>query len=159
MKSATVKELKTELSNHSHEDLVKYCLRLSRFKKENKELLNYLLFESHNEMLYVESVKNEIEEQFKNVNKTSFYYIKKSVRKILRTAKKFIRYSDKKESEVEILLHFCQELKKFRPSYSENKVLTNIFTRQIECIKNAAKKLHEDLQFDYQEEIKQLLDS
>ena len=109
MKTASVKELKTELSNYSQEDLVKICLRLSKFKKENKELLTYLLYEAANETNYIESVKREIDTQFEQVNKKSYYFIKKSIRKILRMAKKYIRYSQKKEVEVEILLYFCQK--------------------------------------------------
>jgi len=53
MKSATVKQIKDELKDLSKEDLISTILRLSKFKKENKELLTYLLFESHNEGDYV----------------------------------------------------------------------------------------------------------
>ena len=59
MKAVTVKELKTELVDRSHSELMELCLRLSRFKKENKELLTYLLFESSNEAGYINSVKIE----------------------------------------------------------------------------------------------------
>ncbi len=157
MRAATVKELKTELSEYSQQDLVKICLRLSKFKKENKELLTYLLYEAENETNYIESVKREIDTQFEQVNRKSFFFIKKSVRKILRAAKKYIRYSQKKETEVEILLYFCQKLKEFKPSINKNRVLTNIYQRQIELIQKSIKKLHEDLQFDYEQEIKELL--
>ena len=48
-----------------------------------------------------------------------YFYIKKSVRKILRMAKKYIRYSKNKETEIEILLHFCTVLKNMKPSIIE----------------------------------------
>jgi len=153
MKAATVKELKTELSNYSQEDLIKICLRLSRFKKENKELLTYLLYEVDNEHNYVESVKRELDTQFEQVNTKTYYFIKKGVRKILRLAKKYIRYSSNKETEVEILLYFCQKLKEFKPSMTRNKVLHGIFLKQIERIQVLIKKLHEDLQYDYEQRI------
>jgi hypothetical protein len=57
MKAVTVKELKEELTNYTPKELRELCLRLARFKKENKELLTYLLFESSDEALYIESVK------------------------------------------------------------------------------------------------------
>ena len=60
MKTATVKEIKTELTHRSTQELIELCLRLSRFKKENKELLTYLLFESTHEEGYIESIKNEV---------------------------------------------------------------------------------------------------
>ena len=49
MKTATVTELKKELKTRSQSDLVELCLKLSKFKKENKELLTYLLYEADNE--------------------------------------------------------------------------------------------------------------
>nr|MCH9659401.1 hypothetical protein [Bacteroidota bacterium] len=96
MKPATVTQLKKELKFRSHEELVALCLRLSRFKKENKELLTYLLFEADHEESYVAEVKDLITEGFSNINTSSFYYVKKSIRKILRETKKYIRYSNSK---------------------------------------------------------------
>ena len=149
MKAVTVKELKTELINSSQSELVELCLRLSKFKKENKELLTYLLFEASNEAGYIEAVKLEIDEQFTLINTKTYYFIKKSVRKILRTVKKFIRYSKNKETEVELLLYFCQKLVDFRPSIQNNTVLKNICTREKASIQKKLLALHEDLQYDY----------
>ena len=73
MKAVSVKELKEELRNRSQKELLELCLRLSVFKKENKELLTYLLFESYDETLYIESVKKEIDEQFLQINKKTYY--------------------------------------------------------------------------------------
>jgi hypothetical protein len=149
MKTATVRELKNELQYRSQTDLVELCLRLSKIKKENKELLTYLLFEQSDEDAFILGVKREITSDFEMINRNSFFYIKKSVRKILRNTKKYIRYSKKKETEVELLLYFCQELKEFRPNYKNNVSLVNIFDRQILSIKKAIATLHEDLQYDY----------
>lgn len=156
MKAATVKELKTELTHQSQAELVELCLQLSKFKKENKELLTYLLYEAENEEGYIESVKNEIDEQFELINTSSYFYIKKSVRKILRIVKKYIRYSKQKETEVELLLHFCYVLKNMQPSIYKNVSLTNIFNRQVLLIKKSIATLHEDLQYDYNLELEDL---
>lgn len=158
MKAASVKEIKTELINYSQKDLVDICLKLSRFKKENKELLTYLLYEAADEANYILNVKNHIDHQFENINRKSYYFIKKSVRKILKEAKKYIRYSKKTETEVELLLYFCEKMKDFTPSIERNRVLKNIFLRQLEYVQAKIEKLHEDLQFDYKEEIKTLLE-
>ncbi len=157
MKAATVKELKTELTHQSQAELVELCLQLSKFKKENKELLTYLLYEAENEEGYIESVINEIDEQFELINTSSYFYIKKSVRKILRMVKKYIRYSKQKETEVELLLHFCHVLKNMEPSMYKNVSLTNIFNRQILLIKKSIASLHEDLQYDYNLELEDLV--
>ncbi len=149
MKTATIAQLKKELQYRSSDDHIQLCLRLARFKKENKELLTYLLFESENEESYIESVKLEIDDQFSMVNTNSYFYIKKSVRKILRTLKKFIRYSGNKETEVELLLYFCQKLKDFNPSIKRNVTLTNLYERQLVFIGKKITALHEDLQYDF----------
>jgi len=156
MKAVTVKELKIELSERSQSELIELCLRLSRFKKENKELLTYLLFESSNESGYIESVKIEIDNQFELINTKTYYFIKKSVRKILRIIKKYIRYSKNKETEIELILYFCKKLQQFKPSIKGNTVLHNIYLREIAGVRKKMKLLHEDLQYDYEIELKKL---
>lgn len=157
MKAASLKEIKTELSHRSTQELLELCLRLSKFKKENKELLTYLLFESANEEAFIRSIKTKIDEDFESINTKTFYFIKKSVRKILREIKKYIRYSQNKETEVELLLYFCHKLKDFKPSIKRNTTLINLYNRQIEYIQKKISTLHEDLQYDYEMEIEELL--
>lgn len=153
MKAATAKEIKQELTTRSPNELLEICLRLSRFKKENKELLTYLLFESDDEAGYISSVKEEIDEQFQNINRSSIYYIKKSIRKILTSTKKYIRYSQNKQTEVELLIYFCLKLRKFKPSVFRSLALRNLYARQIDLIKSNLSKLHEDLQIDYEDDL------
>ncbi|TCP22643.1 hypothetical protein EV195_11172 [Tenacibaculum skagerrakense] len=149
MKTATIKILKDELKHQSSDELLELCLKLVRFKKENKELLTYLLFEASNEDRYIESIKLEVDELFNEINTKSFFYIRKSVRKILSTLKKYIRYSKKKNTEVELLLYFCLKLKQFTPSILKSPRLQNIYDTQMRMAKKAMENLHEDLQYDY----------
>jgi len=149
MKAASAKEIKQELNNLSHEALKNLCLRLSRFKKENKELLTYLLFESYNEDTYINSIKQYIDEEFQNINTKSYFFIRKSVRKTLRNTKKYIRYSQKNETEIELLLYFCKTLKNFSPSIKHSVQLVNVYNRQLALAKKKILSLHEDLQYDY----------
>jgi hypothetical protein len=156
MKTASVKELKTELNDCSKTELVELVLRLSKFKKENKELLTYLLYMASDEDAYISSVKIEVDQLFKEINTSSYFYIRKSVRKILRIVKTYIRYSKKKETEVELLLYFCKQLKSLKPSINKNTTLKNLFERQIISIKKSVATLHEDLQYDYAVELEKL---
>ncbi|GAA3604051.1 hypothetical protein Q4Q39_09625 [Flavivirga amylovorans] len=149
MKAVTLREIKQELNTLSTQEIQELCLRLSRFKKENKELLTYLLFESHNESGYIESVKSYVDEEFELINRDSYFYIRKSTRKILRNIKKYIRYSQNKETEVELLLYFCQKLKGFSPSINRSVQLQNMYNRQLLLSKKIISKLHEDLQYDF----------
>ena len=156
MKAASIKEIKQELITRSPKELLELCLRLSRFKKENKELLTYLLFESDDEHTYIESIKKDIDDQFEQINRKSYFYIRKSIRKILSTTKKYIRYSGKNETEVDLLIYFCLKLKKFKPSMNGSAALQNMYIRQVELVKKTMSKLHEDLQFDYETEMNEL---
>ena len=157
MKSATVNQLKKDLTDTSREELVDLVLRLARFKKENKELLTYLLYEAEDEAAFIEEIKRESKVLFAEINTSSYYYIKKSVRKILRNIRKYIRYSQKKETEIELLLFFCKELKKMDPPFEGNVALTNLFARQVHAIKKSINKMHEDLQYDYNLELEEVL--
>ena len=156
MKAASLKEIKTELNHRSSQELLALCLRLSKFKKENKELLTYLLFESGDEENFIRGIKEKVDLDFEAINTKTFFYIKKSVRKILRELKKYIRYSQNKETEVELLLYFCEKLKDFKPSIKRNTTLTNLYNRQLEFISKKIKTLHEDLQNDYGHELENL---
>ncbi len=156
MKAAAAKEIKTALTELSQPDLVALCLRLSRFKKENKELLTYLIFEAEDEASYIESVKGEVDYELEQVNRKNYFFIKKGLRKILRMTKKYIRYSGNKETEVILLIYFCQRLRAFQPSIERSRVLKNMYLQQRKVIKTAIAKLHEDLQYDYLEELKEI---
>ena len=90
MKAVSLKLIKTEL-DLLHPDRVKaLCLQMAKFKKENKELLSYLLFEADNEQTYINDVKSQLDELFTEINKSNLYFAKKTIRKILRTANKYI---------------------------------------------------------------------
>ncbi|WP_233378510.1 hypothetical protein [Maribellus sp. CM-23] len=129
---------------------------MARFKKENKELLSYLLFEASNEEEYVRQVKEEIDLEFLSMNRSSYYLAKKTIRKVLKTTTKYIRYSGKKETEIELLLYFCKKLKQSKLNYKANRVVFNLYLNQVKRIQKAISDLHEDLQFDYREELEAL---
>ncbi|MDO6744774.1 hypothetical protein Q4553_09320 [Tenacibaculum soleae] len=156
MKTASIKALKDELKHQSSTELLELCLKLIRFKKENKELLTYLLFEAHDEERYIENVKDEMDILFESIKTKSYFFIRKSVRKILTNTKKYIRFSKKKETEVELLLYFCLKLKNFKPSIKKSPRLQNILVTQVKLIEKTLITLHEDLQHDYRLELDKL---
>jgi uncharacterized FlaG/YvyC family protein len=157
MDTASLSEIKKELGSLPTELITEHCLRLIKYKKENKELLSYLLFEVADEQAYIKRVKEEIDGQLKNLNKTNLYLAKKTLRKILRTTNKYIRFSVHKTTEVELLIYFCNKLRKSGLPVNRNKVLKNMYQRQIDRINKVMSALHEDLQFDYRSEIELLM--
>ena len=158
MKSATIHEIKQELSTAKPAQLVELCLRLGRFKKENKELLTYLLFEEHDEQGYIAGIKKEIDEQFAAINLSQLYFAKKSLRKIVRIINKYCRYSGSKQTEVELRIYFCGQLKESGIPIERNPVINNLYNSQLKKIHTVLATLHEDLQYDYQKELEGLVD-
>jgi len=156
MKAATINELKQELLDTPPAKVTELCIRLARFKKENKELLTYLLFEAHDTAAYIESVKAEMDNQFAEMNKSNAYFVKKTLRKILRTTNKYCRYSGLAAVEIELLIYFCTRMKALVSYISSNTVLSNIYNNQLKKITKAIATLHEDLQYDYLREINKL---
>ncbi len=157
MKSSSVQELKQELSTLKTPELINLCLRLARFKKENKELLTYLLFEAHDEQSYVKSIQQEIDELFETVNLTQLYFAKKTLRKIVRIINKYSRYSNSKQTDIELRIHFCRQLIESGIPFRQNTLINNIFNGQLKKIYAGIATLHEDLQHDYQKEIELLI--
>ncbi len=149
MKAASVHELKQELKNNTPAELLEMCMRLARFKKENKELMTYLLFEAHDPEAFIRSVKAEMDELFEDVNTSGAYLAKKTLRKILRMVNKHIRYSGLATVEIELLAHFCEQMKVLDLPVNRNPVLSNIYMNQLKRIHKAMAGIHEDLQFDY----------
>ena len=78
MKAANIRELKSALQDCSHAQLLEITLKLAKFKKENKELLTYLLFEAGDEDRYIRQIQEEISAQFGQITSRSFFHIKKS---------------------------------------------------------------------------------
>ncbi len=159
MKASTLNEVKKELNTLEPAQVLELCMRIAKYKKDNKELLSYLLFEANDEQGYIDNIKGEIDEQFKELPKPNLYLTKKSLRKILKIANKYIRYSGIKETELEVRIHFCKKLKKSGIPINTSLVLANLYQMQIKKIKMALAKLHEDIRFDYVREIEGLTES
>jgi hypothetical protein len=115
-----------------------------------------LLFESHDEQGYIEGVKKEICEQFTEINQSNLYFAKKSIRKILRTTGKYIKYTASKEMEIELLLHFCNTLKASGIPFHNSTALHNLYLAQLKKIGKTISTLHDDLQYDYLKMLKEL---
>jgi hypothetical protein len=149
MQAASLNEIKKELQHADTDTLAALCMRLAKYKKENKELLSYLLFEAHNEQAYINSVKQEVDELFTTIPDRNVYLMKKTLRKILRVVNKQIKYSGIKETELDLRLYFCNKVKRAQVPLTAGTVLFNMYQQQVKKITAALEKLPEDLQTDY----------
>jgi hypothetical protein len=150
-------DIKKELQFHDKGYLVDLCLRLGRYKKENKELLAYLLFDADNERGFIENVIAESGFMFSQLPSNN-YQMAKSMRKILRLLSKYVKFMGSKEAEIEFLLSFCRNYIEYADKRGSYKPMRLIFTRQLDKIGKAIAKLHEDLQFDYMQDYNAILD-
>src|SRR5688572_1202298 len=154
MKVASLNEIKRESQTLEPETLVAPCVRLAKLKKENKELLNFLLFEAEHRHDYINNLKEEIEELFRTVPVGSnVYFVKKSLRKILRFVNRQIKYAGSQEAELEVRVFFCTKMKDYKVPMSGS-VIQNLYQQQVKKIETIFKKLPEDLQADYEREVK-----
>lgn len=156
METASLSEIKKELKTLSPTQLQEITIRLAKYKKENKELLSYLLFDAFNQQAFIQNVKEEIDDQFKNLNRSSFYLAKKTLRKVLRTTKKYIRFSGSKEVEIELLIYFCLKMRKSGLRMHSSRVVMNMYLNQVRRIKQVLSMLHEDIRMDYEEALELL---
>ncbi len=156
MMFGTLAEIKKELQQADVDLLQSLCLRLAKYKKENKELLGYLLFESQNEPGYIRQIKEGVDLQFIQVNAfgkelkdRNLYIVKKMLRKILRYTNRHIKYSNLDETELELRIYFCEKVKAAKIPLDSSVALYNLYQGQLKKINSILTKLPEDLQSDY----------
>jgi membrane-anchored protein YejM (alkaline phosphatase superfamily) len=149
MATASLSDIRKELQHLDSDALQAFCLRLARYKKENKELLGYLLFDAHDEPGYIQQVKEQIELLFEEISDRNLYLTKKILRKILRYANRQIKYSGIPQTELELRIFFCEKIVEARIPLSTGTVLFNLYQQQLKKIDSVLAKLPEDLQADY----------
>jgi hypothetical protein len=158
MKAASIKEIKAELSTFSVESLQDLCLSLARFKKENKEFLSYQLFEAQDEEGYIQKAKETLDESFENLNIQSTYIAKKQLRKIIRIAGKFSKYSAEKATEISLMIYILEKMIDSGLKIQNSQQINNLFLSLIKKVKSGIATLHEDLQYDFQKELDSIID-
>ena len=156
MKPEKLSDLKKVLLVLNVPELTEICLRLAKYKKENKELLAYQLFDINEPMKYAEDVKSFLIADFNTMQK-HYFYSTKSLRKIIRLINRYSKYTGSKQVETELTIWFCTNYLNYVDLKTSHKPLQGLLTRQFEKITKLLPKLHEDLQFDYQKEYETLI--
>ncbi len=156
LESPKLAELKKELNFLSAPELKEICLRLAKYKTENKELLQYLLFFSDNKEEYVDHVKAIIVNEFDDLH-PSIYSATKQIRKLLRTCNKHIKFLATKHLEVEIVIAFCKEFIKHPIVNANQRATFMVLVSQLKRLIRLIPKLENDLKFDYQTQFDDLL--
>ncbi|MCE3227500.1 MAG: hypothetical protein K0S32_2051 [Bacteroidetes bacterium] len=154
MEAGSIQEVKHELKELSQKDLVELCLKLAKYKKDNKEYLSYLLFKSHDKNAFVSEVKEQIDVYYSEISPaTNLYYVKKNLRRTLRIIIKYSRYMDDKALSMDLYIYFLNKLLDSRIPFRNSKLLVNLYDQQIKKINALLSSLHEDLRADYKKDI------
>ena len=152
MKAASIAEIKKQLVKLDQGELLEIVLQLARYKKDNKELMTYVLCLSDNEDAYANYLCDEINEQFRlNPNMH-----KKTLRKTIRVMEKCLRFSNSKETELTVRVHFCRSLMSSETPFRDRKIMFNMYAAQLKKIRKLIEGYHEDLQHDYRREFRDL---
>lgn len=158
MKAASIAELKKELQELPPKQLAELCITLAKYKKDNKEFLDYLLFEAHDKSSFVSGVKKEMDEHFAELRmQTNLYYVKKSLRKLLRIINKYCKYINDKALAAELHIYFCTRLKYSGIPYHKSQLLINLYEQELNKINTLIQGLHEDLQQDYMNDLEKII--
>jgi hypothetical protein len=157
MKFSGVQEIKKELQLLSPKKLQEICLRLAKYKKDNKELLAFLLFESDDKRVFIDEVKSDFNEELTQLEKqNNLFYTKKSLRRLLRLLNRYLKYIDDKAISLELIIWFCQQLKEHQIPMHRSRQLENIYEGLLKKIAVLLKTVHEDLRQDYEAELANL---
>jgi hypothetical protein len=144
MKVSSLSELKKELHELPQKQLMELCLSLAKYKKDKQS--------------FVTAIKQEIDEHFAELKfQTNLYFVKKSLRKLLRILTKYCKYMGDKASATDVHIYFCVKLKASNIPYHKSQLLINMYEQQLKKINTLILGLHEDLQQDYFNELQQIL--
>lgn len=154
MKAASVNDLKKELKELSPAQLVELCVQLAKYKKDNKELMAYLLFDAHNKQDYVLQIKQEMESQFAEIDHgANLYFSKKTIRKILRQTLKYCRYLGDPALAAELHIFFCRQLLDSGIPFTKSQTLINLYEQELKRIHTFISALHPDIRHDFDNEL------
>ncbi|MFN5317929.1 MAG: hypothetical protein ACK5CY_03715 [Bacteroidia bacterium] len=142
--------LKKELNSLDRIDLVNICARLARYKKENKELLAFLLLDADDPIHYAEKIKPLLDEPFEAPYHSAWAFAKR-LRKALRQIAKYQRFTGSARGEAELLMYL---LKKFEGDWRRGITqagIQKIILRCFEKIESLLDKMDEDYRSDFEE--------
>lgn len=148
-------DLKKELLELSKPELIQLCLRVAKLKRENKELLAYLIYDADDPLFYAQKLKPEIKEVFEQPFQHA-YYLTKSIRKTMRLISKYYRFTSNKQGETELLIYLVEEFYQSWRNEYRYQALGKVIFRCLEKAQSNLKKIDEDFRADFEHPINEL---
>ncbi len=155
MDKFSLSDIRKELAYASPEELKSLCLRMARFKKENKEHLAFLLFQK-NEADFIKSVKAEISDALDDIHRIHAFQARKVLQKTLRTIVKYKKFCLSKVFEMEVMLHFIRSMQAKQISEYTSSYTGQFYKKQQLKLVKILESLDEELSMDYRDEVEDL---
>lgn len=156
MEIPSLADLKKDLSYLSEKELIALITDLAKFSRDNKAFLYFKLNERDQPNLFVDSVKEELDEAFQTANTRNYHVAKKAAQAIRRKLNKALKLSKNKADQAELILYFCEMMKKYGYLSFRHPVINNLYEVQIGKAKKLISTLHEDLQSDFDFRLEEL---
>lgn len=156
MEIPSLAQLRKELSFLSEKELIDLVSDLAKFSRENKAYLYFKLNEPMQPGLFVETVKEDLEESFQTANLKNYHLAKKSAQGIRRKLYKALKLSKNKADQAELILYFCEKMKTYGYLKFKHPVIQKLYELQIQKAEKLIEKLDEDLQYDLTQKINEL---
>ncbi|WP_162339609.1 hypothetical protein [Cyclobacterium salsum] len=156
MQLPSLASLKKELQHRNSTELIELILHLSKLNRDNKAYLYFKLFENDDASLFLDTVKEELESAFYSANSKNYYVAKKAAQGIRRILNKNLKFTKDPQVKIELITFFCQQLEEFGYLEYRYPVIDNLYAMQVGKVEKLIDKLHEDLQFDYREQLENL---
>lgn len=151
-------DLKKELSYRSERELILLLSDLAKFSRDNKAFLYFKLHEADQPGLFVDSVKEELDQAFQNANTRGHHLAKKAAQSIRRKLNKSLKLGKDKADQAELILYFCEQMKEYGYLRFRHPVIDNLFAVQVGKAQKLISTLHEDLQSDFSYRIETLFE-
>lgn len=156
MEIPSLAQLKKDLAFLSEKELIVLITDLAKFSRDNKAFLYFKLNEQFQPNLFVDAVKEDLNDAFQTANARNYHLAKKSAQSIRRKLNKSLKLSKKKEDQAELILYFCEQMKTYEYHKHHHPVINNLFQVQLGKAKKLISTLHEDLQSDFSYRIEEL---
>jgi hypothetical protein len=156
MEIPSLANLKKDLSYLSEKELTELIVDLAKFSRDNKAYLYFKLNERDQPNLFVDAVKDELDEAFQTANTRNYHLAKKAAQTIRRKLNKALKLSKNKADQAELILYFCEQLKRYDYFKHHHPVIDNLYRVQLGKAMKLISTLHEDLQSDFEYRIEEL---
>ncbi|GMQ28630.1 hypothetical protein [Algoriphagus confluentis] len=156
MEIPSLAQLKKDLSYLTEKELIDLIADLAKFSRDNKAFLYFKLNERDQPQLFVDEVKEDLDEAFQTANTKNYHIAKKSAQAIRRKLNKSLKLSKNKADQAELILYFCEMLKKYEYLSFRHPVIANLYQVQLGKAKKLISTLHEDLQSDFDFRLEEL---